>query len=392
MTDKIYDKDPHITEFEATVLSCDKDPESGKYAVSLDRTAFFPEEGGQGCDKGFLNGNPILHVSIGKDGTITHMLANPLPVSEKVQGSVDWTQRFDYMQQHTGEHILSGLIHSKFCYDNVGFHLSGDYTTLDVNGPLTLEDIVSLEQEANKVVFSNLPVKAYFPSTDELKMLTYRSKIEIEGPVRLVEIPGIDLCACCAPHVDMTGQIGLIKITQFMAHRGGMRLTILCGMRALKFFGDNLSVLNTLSASLSVPYEKLPEAVEHLKQESFEKQQRINALQEKLLSVSLSVLPAPSVSANAFLFAESMDTKALRNAVNDLTASYPGFSGIFNGNDTDGYTFIIGAGQEADCAQLTPILREKLSAKCGGSSQMIQGSVNASRESITACLQTASAS
>lgn len=387
MTEKIYDKDPHITEFEATVLSCSKDPLSGNYAVILDRTSFFPEEGGQGCDRGFLNGNPVLHVSIDKNNVITHLLPVPLPVSEKVKGSIDYSQRFDYMQQHTGEHILSGLIHRKFGYDNVGFHLSSEYTTLDVNGSLTPEDILQLEQEANQAVFTDLPVKAYFPSAGELNTLTYRSKIEIEGPVRLVEIPGIDLCACCAPHVDTTGQIGLIKITQFMAHRGGMRLTIQCGMRALKFFDNCLAILNTSGTRLSVPYEKLPEAVEHLKQESFEKQQRINALQEKMLSVSLSSLPAPSVSPNAFLFTESMDTRALRNAVNRLTAVYPGFSGIFSGNDTDGYSFIIGAGKESDCTRLASGLREKLSARCGGSPQMIQGSVRAKKEFIDACLQ-----
>ncbi len=235
MTEKIYDTNPHITQFEATVLSCV--PVNDCFAVILDRTAFFPEEGGQGSDSGTLGSLPVLHVSIGKDNTLTHFLPSPLPVGEKVSGTVDWEQRFDYMQQHTGEHILSGLMHKKWSYDNVGFHLSNDYTTLDVNGSISLEDISELEKAANRVIFENLPVKAYFPSPEELSSLSYRSKIEIEGAVRIVEIPGVDLCACCAPHVDTTGQIGLIKITEAVSHRGGMRLTIKCGMRALPDYG-----------------------------------------------------------------------------------------------------------------------------------------------------------
>lgn len=388
MTEKIYDTNPHITQFEATVLSCVpvNAGEADCFAVILDRTAFFPEEGGQGSDSGMLGSLPVLHVSIDKDNTLTHFLPSPLPVGEKVSGTVDWEQRFDYMQQHTGEHILSGLMHKKWGYDNVGFHLSNDYTTLDVNGSISLEDISELEKTANRVIFENLPVKAYFPSPEELSSLSYRSKIEIEGAVRIVEIPGVDLCACCAPHVDTTGQIGLIKITEAVSHRGGMRLTIKCGMRALSDYGTDLSVLRLLSNSLSVPFEKIPDAVERLKQETFEKQQRINALQEKLLLQSLSSLPSYAETDHAVLFTEPMDVKAVRNAVNTLTASYPGYSALFSGSDETGYTFIAGGGEAFDCTQLAAILREKLSAKCGGSKKMIQGNVNATKEAILSVL------
>ena len=201
-----------------------------------------------------------------------------------------------------------------------------------------------------------------------------------------MEIPGVDLCACCAPHVDTTGQIGLIKITEAVSHRGGMRLTIKCGMRALADYGTDLSVLRLLSNSLSVPFEKIPDAVERLKQEAFEKQQRINALQEKLLLQSLSSLPSYVETDHAVLFTEPMDVKAVRNAVNTLTASYPGYSALFSGSDDTGYTFIAGGGEAFDCTQLAAILREKLSAKCGGSKKMIQGNVNATKEAILAVL------
>ena len=232
MTIKLYDKDPHLTTFKAQVLSCEKMPD-GNYAIILDQTAFFPEEGGQDCDEGTLNEIKVDHVAINKDNTITHFLSKPIPAGNTVNGILDYATRFDRMQQHTGEHILSGLIHNLYGFDNVGFHLSSDYTTFDTNGVLSDDEVIALEKAANKIIADNLKVRTYFPDKAQLDTLSYRSKIDIDGEVRLVEIPGVDLCACCAPHVDYTGQIGQIKIVDYKRHRGGMRFTILCGMRAL---------------------------------------------------------------------------------------------------------------------------------------------------------------
>ena len=381
MTEKLYDMDPHIAEFEATVLSCEK-TEDGTYAVILNRTAFFPEEGGQSCDEGTLANQRILHVSIDKENILTHFLALPLTVGDTVTGKLDYSLRFDRMQQHTGEHILSGLIHNRFGFHNVGFHLSNDYTTFDTSGTLSDEEIRTLEADANKVVFSNLKVRAFYPEKEELETLSYRSKMEIDGPVRLVEIPGIDLCACCAPHVDYTGQIGMIKIVDYKNHRCGMRLTILCGMRALSYSTANERTLSRLSRELSVPFERIEEAFCRLKEETLSKQSRINELQEKLLQCRIASLPSPSESNRAILFVDSMDMKAVRNIVNHLTGSYKDYCAVFTGSDECGYNFIIGAGCEGDCSPLSLRLRETVSAKCGGSTKMIQGSVNASKDRL----------
>lgn len=381
MTEKIYDTDPHILTFEAVVQSCEEAKTPGQYAVILNRTAFFPEEGGQGSDDGILGGLPVLHVSIDKENTLTHFLPGSLPVGSTVSGSVDWEKRFDYMQQHTGEHILSGLIHKHFGYNNVGFHLGDDTTTLDFDGVISPEEMRRIELLANEAVAKNLPVNTSFPSKEELSALSYRSKIELTGAVRIVEIPGIDICACCAPHVDSTGQIGMIKIADLQSHRGGVRITILCGSRALLDYQVKQDTISTVSALLSAKPELIADAVIRLKEESQGRQERINALQAKLLAQKLSTLPSPDTTPHAILFEDPMDTKAVRDAVNTLAASYPGYSAIFTGNDADGYNFILGS-STLDCNTAAKALRETHQAKCGGSKQMIQGSVTVSAEQI----------
>lgn len=388
MTEKIYDADPHILSFQATVLSCEAVSSSLPdgfcvppgmacvYAVVLNRTAFFPEEGGQGSDSGTLNELPVLHVSIDKENTLTHFLPAPLKVTEEVNGRVDWERRFDYMQQHTGEHILSGLVNSRFGYHNVGFHLGEEITTLDFDGVLTSEELKQLVVQANEAVWADLPVKAGFPSPDELAALSYRSKLALTGAVRIVEIPGIDLCACCAPHVDHTGQIGQIQVISMESHRGGVRLTMLCGRRALSHSLAQQEHLSALSVLLSAKPELVPDAVLRLKEESNSRRERINSLQAKLLSFRLSALPAPEQLPHVLLFEEELDTKAARDTVNLLTASRKGYCGIFIGNDREGYRFILGS-STLDCQTAGASLRASLLAKCGGSTQMIQGSVSA---------------
>lgn len=382
MTEKIYDQNPRILVFTATVLSCEKTANE-RYAICLDKTALFPEEGGQGADKGTLNDIPVLHTTIQKDNTITHFLASPLPVGSMVQGTVDWAQRFDYMQQHTGEHILSGLVHKRFGYNNVGFHLGETETTLDFDGPITLEEIRELERRANEVIYQNLPVKVSFPTKDELKSLDYRSKIELEGNVRIVEIPGIDLCACCAPHVASTGEIGILKVADIQSHRGGVRITILCGSRAFADYTCKQEMTSVLSALLSAKPALIVDGVNRLKAEILSKQERMNQLQARLLEYRIASLPSPSdVNRHAILFEEPTDTKAVRDAVNRLTAIYPGYAAIFTGNDNEGYQFILGS-TNTDCNQLAALLRKELQAKCGGSPLMIQGSVTATKNQLT---------
>ena len=202
------------------MLRCEKNAQGDGYRIVLDRTAFFPEGGGQFGDIGWLNEVKVTDTRE-KDGIIFHETKEPLEEGSTVKGRLDFEVRFDRMQQHTGEHILSGLVHYLYGYDNVGFHLGEEITTLDFNGELTGEQVEDLELRANGAVFGNVPVQVLYPSKEQLQKVDYRSKIEIEGQIRIVSIPGYDICACCAPHVDRTGEIGLIRIVGCEKHRGG---------------------------------------------------------------------------------------------------------------------------------------------------------------------------
>lgn len=385
MTRKLYYEDIHMTHFKATVVSCEaaEAPANKKgatlYRVLLDATAFFPEEGGQSADLGTINGQDVLDVQI-KDDLIYHTLKEPMTVGETVECHVDWTQRFDFMQQHSGEHILSGIVHERFGYNNVGFHLSRREVTLDFDGVIESGQLRDIELAANRVIWLNLPVEITYPSGDELSALSYRSKIEIDGQVRIVTIPGVDVCACCAPHVETTGQIGMIKIVNCQSYKGGVRLTILCGERALNDYREKLGSVAEIAQSMSVKQEQVVDAFLKLKTENQSLKETANELQAKCLSMTLKSLPAPSESTHAILFTDTNDNIAIRNAVNDLMEHYEGYCAIFSGIENN-YRFILGS-KNLDCSEIAKKLRSDLNAKCGGNAQMIQGSIADKKENI----------
>ena len=370
---KIYDRDSHLTTCEATVLSCDFDPEKKAYAIILDQTVFFPEGGGQFADTGFINDTEVFDAQI-RDEIITHYVKSALPVGAKVTCRINWNRRFDFMQQHSAEHIISGLVHSTYGYNNVGFHLGLTETTLDFDGPLTPEQIKSLEIDANKAIYQNVSFDITFPEAETLANLDYRSKKELSGEVRIVTLPGYDICACCAPHVYRTGEIGTIKIVNFMAHRGGMRLTILCGARALSDYQEKQTSVEQISALLSAKQPEVAAAVAKTKDDQQALILRINDLQKKVLEAELKSLPAPDTTEDVFLFQKDLDTKAIRDAVNRLCTRYNGYCGIFVGDAQTGYTFVIGSATK-DCREAAAALRQTFGAKGGGSAKMIQGSV-----------------
>ncbi len=376
----LYYEDLHLTDFEARVVSCARDEKSGKYQVILDQTAFFPEQGGQSADRGSLNGIPVLDARI-KDGVIRHILDAPVPEGVCVSCHVDWDRRFDFMQQHTGEHIISGLVHRHFQYDNVGFHLSDGEVTLDFNGELSLTQLREIEAEANENLWKALPVRISFPSPEELARKEYRSKKELSGEIRIVEIPGVDSCACCAPHVENTAQIGLIKITGVQSHRGGVRVNILCGGRAVRDYTVKQDSVAHISARLSARQEDVAEAVGRLTEELGAKKERINGLQRELLQMQMNSLPSPEETDSVTLFVAELDNIAIRNAVNELTAKYRGYCSIFAGDDLSGYRFITGS-TAGNCLAAAERMRGELGAKCGGSAPMIQGSLKVPRAKI----------
>ena len=387
---KLYYEDVHMTEFEATVTECIYDEKKKIYKVVLDRTAFFPEEGGQVADTGTLtfacnNSSafctlPLLDAHI-KNDIIYHYVEQEIPVGTTVRGCVDWCRRFDFMQQHSGEHIISGLVNKYYGYDNVGFHLGLQEVTLDFNGVLTLEQLREMEEKANEAVWKNLPVIITYPSSEELLSMEYRSKLDLTENVRIVTIPGYDVCACCAPHVDTTGQIGIIKITNVQSHRGGVRVNILCGNRALQDYSVKQNNAFAISASLSVKQDLIGDGVERLKEENLKQKEVINRLQATILEHLAATLPTPEESNHAILFVEPMDDIAIRNLINDLVPKYAGYVGVFWGNDMEGYRYIVGS-SSLDCRELAAVLREKFGAKGGGKAPMIQGNVVATKAQI----------
>ncbi|WP_054742339.1 alanyl-tRNA editing protein [Cellulosilyticum ruminicola] len=280
MTKKLYYENSYLTNFEAEVISCE--PYKEGFTVVLNETAFYPEGGGQPADEGFINEAKVSHVFI-KDEVIYHVVDQALEVGSKVEGKINFERRFDFMQQHSGEHIVSGIINAKYGYNNVGFHLSSDYMTADVDGELSEAQIKEVIQIANEAVFKNVPVKATVFENDKVKDKTYRSKIELAGKVRLVEIGDYDTCACCGTHVKNAGEIGVIECINWERHRGGMRLTLLCGKRALEDYDQRLMITREIGNTLSTKTEKILEAF-------MKQQEELNNLKQKVASVTNDLL------------------------------------------------------------------------------------------------------
>lgn len=396
-TKKLYYEDSHLTTFEAQVLSCE--PDGKFYQIILDATAFFPEGGGQAADTGKLIlhscGSPtemepsadsvcseqtvqVLDVQEKQD-IIYHKTNAPLPPGTVVTGELNWSLRFDRMQQHSGEHLISGLIHARYGYDNVGFHLGDQEVTLDFNGVLTKEELMEIEWDANLAIAKNFPVQITYPSKEELADLDYRSKIEIWGQVRIVTFEGYDVCACCAPHVDRTGEIGQIKITHVQNHRGGIRVNILCGLRALKDYREKSESVNRISVLLSAKESLTADAVSRLKEEQFALNGRLMALQGQILKQELEQLPAGSK--DVLFFFQDLDANAVREFVNQLMKRCTGYCAAFFGSDETGYKYIIGSATK-DIRPLGKALNDALQGRGGGKPEMIQGSVHATQEEI----------
>lgn len=381
ITEKLFDTNSYLKEFHATVLSCEPKNET-TWRVVLDTTAFFPEGGGQAGDNGWLNEIEVTDTHE-KQGIIYHETKEPLEAGTQVAGKIDFATRFDKMQQHTGEHILSGIVHSLYGYDNVGFHLGAEMTTLDFNGELTEDQVRDVEVRVNQAIHANIPVQVKFPSKEELAELEYRSKIEIQGQVRIVEIPGFDRCACCAPHVRATAEVGLLKIVSCERHRGGCRLTIVCGMRALKDYQKKQESVGKISAALSAKPEKIAEAVEHLQEQQQNLRDQLNRIQTLYLQEKLSkICPEDTY---VCIFEETLDSIAMRNFVNAAMEQCDGICGAFIGTEEQGYHYILGS-KKLDMREVSKKLNECFHGKGGGKPQMVQGSLVGSEEEIRSML------
>ena len=376
MTEKLFYKDSYRKTFTATVVSCESFGES--YKAVLDRTAFFPEGGGQYADPGMLNDVKVIDVQE-KEGIIYHYIEKELEVGAEVTGTIDWEKRFSRMQQHTAEHIISGLIHQKFGYNNVGFHLADNYCTLDMDGPLTKDELRKIEFEANKAVFANIPVEVLYPTKEELENMDYRSKIEIEGQVRIVRIPGYDVCACCAPHLKTTGEIGLIKFVQSQNYKGGVRITMLSGDRAFWDYCGKEEKIKQIMVSLAAKEELVTEAVEHLKEENSNLKQKLHEQQKNMLKRIAEQVSEEEHT--VCVFDETLEGAAPRDLMNMILEKGAAICAVFAGNEQTGFRYVIGS-QDIDLRNLCKALNTGFEGRGGGKPFMVQGSLKGKQSDI----------
>lgn len=377
-TIKLYDADSHLYDFDASVISCEKTDKG--FAIVLDKSAFFPEGGGQPADEGTLNGIAVTDVQI-KDGVITHTTAEEIPAGSAVKGAVDSEIRFRRMQNHSGEHIVSGLIHKLFGYNNVGFHMGSEDVTLDLDGVLTREDLDKIEMLANRAVYENVNVRAEYPSLEILKDLDYRSKLDLTENVRIVTIEGYDVCACCAPHVNKTGEIGIIKLLDFLKYKGGVRIHMLCGFDALEDYNRRYKNVAAISAKLSAKQAEVYEAVERLSAELSAEKQAAGELKRQLVAMKIAALEP--TDGNMVLVEKDMDMLNLRNLVNEAVQLCGGICAAFSGSDENGYNYII-ASKNVPLRAEAKAINAALNGRGGGKDEMIQGSAKASEAEIRA--------
>lgn len=383
-TEKLYDKDAYITEFTATVLSCEECKNG--YRVLLDRTAFFPEEGGQKADKGTLDGVPVADVQI-KGHAIYHFLPCSIPVGKEVCGVIDFPDRFRKMQNHTGEHILSGIIHALFGFDNVGFHLGDDDVTFDVSGELSREQLNQVETLANEAVYRCISVEACYPSPTDLAKMNYRAKLDLKEGVRIVTIGDVDACACCAPHVKNTGEVGIIKLLDFIRYKGGVRIHMLCGSDAVADYRKKHLVLAKAATLLSAKQHETDAAVASLLSEKEHLQFSIRALGKELALEKAKTLSFSSPYIIYFPDPKEKDVAFWREFALIAAEHHKTCVAVFFGADEAGYAYAIASPSSlVNVKPLAPHLNRALNGRGGGNEGLIQGSVKAGREEIESSL------
>lgn len=374
---KLYDLDAYTKEFTAKVTSCEKN-DDGNFSIVLDQTAFFPTAGGQTCDTGTIESHPVLDVTI-ENEVVFHILKTPVSVGETVTCKLDWNTRFRKMQHHSAEHIVSGLATKMFNCNNVGFHLSDKEVTIDYDKEFTDADLILLERKANEAVWKNLEIDARYPDTNELSKIPYRAKLDLSENVRIVTISEIDICACCAPHVKRTGEIGVIHLKDMMRHRGGVRIRMICGFDALSDYEEKAKSVLAISNLLSAKQEEVAGATEKLLSQIAEKNQKIAEL-----SKSLALLRAESIKetdGNICIFEENSDTETLRLLANLLKKKTSKLACILSGNASGGYSYII-ASENINLREISKEINSCLQGRGGGREDMIQGSFGESKDEI----------
>ena len=364
MTIRLFDQDPQLRTFTATVLACEE--KDGQYLVTLDRTAFFPEGGGQGADHGMLGGANVLDAHE-HGGVIAHLTDAPLAVGETVTGCVDSLRRLTMSQQHSGEHMFSGLVCRLFGYDNVGFHIGSDAVTMDFNGPLTEEDVLRVERLVNEAIWEDKPIKAYVPPKDELEAMHYRSKKALTGDVRIVSIDGVDTCACCGTHLMTTGGVGQVKVIGLAKYKSGVRVSILCGVRALEYENMIQQQVKEIGKTLSVKLHETAQATQRLLAERDQLRYENEQLGMRLFEAEAK---AEAGSAVRLVAADMLAASQLRKAAGLLAAGAK--LAVVIAPREDGWNFAMSS-QTEDVRPATRALCEAFGGKGGGPKDMTQG-------------------
>ena len=363
MTIRLYEEDSELLDFTATVISCER--KGDVYLAELDRTAFFPEGGGQGADHGTLGTAEVTDCH-DQHGIILHTLSAPLACGETVEGHVDGRRRLSMMQQHSGEHIFSGLVHQHFGYNNVGFHIGSDAVTMDFDGKMTLEDALRIEALANEAIWKDLPIQAWYPGAEALEQIEYRSKKAIDGDVRIVRIEGYDTCACCGTHVKHTGQIGQIKVVAFQNYKSGVRISILCGMRALAYENELLAENRDISHITSAKPGELAAAVSHLSEE----RDRLKYELGRMASQLFTGLVRAAQEDFPVIRADFLPVSQLRPSAGEAAEGRQG--ALVIARREGGWNYALSS-RQTDIRPVSRELQNTLSGKGGGSADMVQG-------------------
>lgn len=375
--EKLFYETPYVKIFEAEVLSC-KEAKNGQYEILLNRTAFYPEGGGQPADTGKLGEAKVLDVRERPEG-IVHITDMQLLPGSKVRGAIDWERRFCHMQNHTGEHILSGIVHKHYGYDNVGFHMGKDEITVDFNGILTWDQAEAIEEEVNDLIWRNIPVVETYPSKEELASMDYRSKKELSGQVRIIEIQDGDVCACCGTHVMNTGEIGMVKVTGLMNYKGGVRMSLLCGKLALLDYRKKMKSVSGISVLLSAKPDEVVEAVDKLKEEGMKKDGIIGRLFKELFEKK--VMEYPESQEPLFVYEKGLSPVQLRQLCTMLFEEKKGNVVLLCSGEEEAYQYAMGSGC-MDMRSLSKTMNQKLNGRGGGNSLMAQGTFQASLAEI----------
>ena len=376
-TEKLYYADPFLKEFTATVLDCQ--PGKHGYLVTLDRTAFYPEGGGQPADHGVLDGAAVTDVHE-KNGVIFHNVDRAVEIGKTVSGSIDWARRFDHMQQHSGEHICSGLICGRYGCDNVGFHMGTDIVTIDFNADIPWEELLEIEGQANRYIQEDHPIDIQFHRGAELDAIDYRSKKPLEGDVRIVAFPGADCCACCGTHVLRSGQVGLVKFLSVQKFREGVRIELLCGQRALDYLSRTWEQAKTIGQHLSVKPVDAAAAVERLEGELSALKMRCAGLEE---AVFAGIAAEQAGKGNVLLFQPPMKPDSVRKLADAVSKACGGLAAVFAGEGSH-YAYALGRADGQDISAAVKALNGALHGRGGGRNGFAQGSVEAAQSAIEA--------